>query len=156
MVEKEFIDSLTKFFDRNLSKLTQEISSYQDELTLWRIEGNISNTAGNLCLHLCGNLQHYIGHILGGSLYNRDRENEFAAKNISKERLLTEINTTRLVVIETLKKLDGGQLNSAYPIPVFDFSMTTLFFLVHLQGHLNYHLGQINYHRRMVGHHVID
>ena len=150
MVEKNFLDSLTSIFERDLGKLHQEISSYRDESSLWKVRGEISNSGGNLCLHICGNLQHYIGHILGGIEYSRNRENEFAARNIPRERLLGEVSASRAAVSGALQKLDGSELGREYPIHVFDHPMTTLYFLVHLQGHLNYHLGQINYHRRLM------
>ncbi len=41
-------------------------------------------------------------------------------------------------------------LEAEYPILVFDHKTSTEYLLVHLTGHLNYHLGQINYHRRLI------
>src|SRR5688572_28187822 len=105
-MEKLFTSSLVKLFERDLNKLASEIKSYTDESMIWRISGEIKNSGGNLCLHLCGNLQTYIGHELGKINYVRDRENEFAAKNISREKLLREIETTRLVVTSALNNLD--------------------------------------------------
>jgi hypothetical protein len=57
---------LATLLERDLQKLQQEIEAYQDEQTLWRIAPGISNSAGNLCLHLLGNLNTYIGAQLGG------------------------------------------------------------------------------------------
>jgi uncharacterized damage-inducible protein DinB len=150
MMEKIFVDSLVKIFERDLHKLEEEIKKYTNESTLWKIEGDIKNAAGNLCLHLCGNLQHYIGHILGHIAYQRNRDNEFSAKDISKDRLIAEIQKTRHSVTSTLKSLDTRSLSNEYPDKVFDHTMTTTYFLIHLASHLNYHLGQVNYHRRLL------
>lgn len=144
------IDTLKKLFNRDLEKLKTEISSYNDEKKLWKISGEIKNSAGNLCMHLCGNLQHFIGNILGNSGYVRNREAEFSTKDIPKEKLLDEINVTAKVVEKTISELKEDKFNEIYPVNVFGYEMTTEFFLVHLATHLNYHLGQINYHRRLV------
>src|SRR4051812_5419174 len=44
---------------RELRALRREIEAYPDELLLWRQSGGVTNSAGNLALHLCGNLQHF-------------------------------------------------------------------------------------------------
>jgi len=146
------IDTLKKLFNRDLEKLKTEISSYNDEKKLWKISGEIKNSAGNLCMHLCGNLQHFIGNIIGNSGYVRNREAEFSTKDIPKEKLLDEINVTAKVVEKTISELKEDKFNEIYPVNVFGYEMTTEFFLVHLATHLNYHLGQINYHRRLLDH----
>jgi uncharacterized damage-inducible protein DinB len=144
------INSLDKVIQRDLEKLQAEISSYPNEESIWLLKGDIKNTAGNLCLHLCGNLQHFIGKILGGSDYVRDRDREFAVKNVPTKNLLAEIENTKKAVALALTKLDPSVLEKDYPIQVFNEPMTTNYFLLHLAGHLNYHLGQINYHRRLL------
>jgi hypothetical protein len=150
MIEKHVIESLSKIFERDLNKLEEEIKSYPNEISLWEINGDIKNPAGNLCLHLCGNLQHYIGKVLGNSDYVRNRDFEFSARNIARKDIILEVQKTRHQVMSTLKSLNAGDLIKNYPERVFDYSMTILHFLVHLEAHLNYHLGQINYHRRLV------
>lgn len=137
-------------FERDLKKLEKEISEYPDEDTLWVTSGTIANAPGNLCLHLCGNLQHYIGAILGETGYVRDRPAEFAARGVKKQTLILEIQKTRESVLLTLGKLSDEELKTTYPEQVLGYPMTTLFFLTHLFGHFGYHLGQINYHRRLL------
>ena len=146
----DLLVSIAKIINRDLETLEKEIEAYPQENAIWLLQGEIKNTAGNLCLHLCGNLQHFIGAILGNTGYVRDREKEFSQKNISRRDLVNEIRKTRLSVDETLLKLDPRQLSLDYPIQVFGEPMTTHYFLVHLTGHLGYHLGQINYHRRIL------
>ena len=144
------LESLKEIFSRDLQKLESEIALYDDEALLWKTAGEIQNSAGNLCLHLCGNLQHFIGAVLGGNGYVRNRDAEFSMKNIPKDQLLREISVTRLAVSRGLDGLSEADLLKDYPLPVLGKTDTTVFFLVHLAAHLNYHLGQINYHRRLV------
>jgi uncharacterized damage-inducible protein DinB len=145
-----FKDELKEIFIRELNKLEEEISAYADESKLWIIKGEIKNSAGNLCLHLNGNLQYYIGAILGETGYVRNRDAEFADKNIPRSRLIELIYTSRKVINETLNQLTDENLMDKYPLQVLGKEMvTTRFFLIHIATHLTYHLGQINYHRRL-------
>jgi hypothetical protein len=143
-------ETLKTLFSRDLEKLKLEIASYNSEEKLWYTEGAITNSAGNLCLHLIGNLSHFIGAVMGKSGYVRDRPAEFASKDIPKAELIVKIEETILVVNNTLSNLVESELDTEYPIVVFDKPMTTAYFLVHLAMHLDYHLGQINYHRRLL------
>lgn len=143
-------DTLIEIYERDLGKLRTEIGQYSEEADLWKTTGEISNSAGNLTLHLFGNLNHFIGAVLGGSGYVRDRDAEFSASGVSREKLVEEIDKTRSVVTATLKNLTDEDFAKIYPIEVFGHPMTIEFFLVHLTTHLNYHLGQINYHRRLL------
>lgn len=144
------IETLRSLFDRDLNQLKAEIESYQNESQIWVIDKNISNSAGNLCLHLIGNINTYIGAEIGKTGYIRNRPLEFSSKNIPKTELITKINDTILVVNNALDRLTAADLESIYPQIVFEKEMTTGFFLVHLSTHLAYHLGQINYHRRLI------
>ncbi|WP_131538806.1 DUF1572 family protein [Pedobacter nototheniae] len=142
--------TLIWLFNRDLNKLKFEIESYKTESNLWVIDKGILNSAGNLCLHLIGNLNTYIGATLGQSGYVRNRELEFSLKNIPQQELVKKIEDTILVLNKTLEVLTENDLNAEYPLVVFEDKMTTEFFLVHLTTHLTYHLGQINYHRRLL------
>jgi uncharacterized damage-inducible protein DinB len=149
-MESLLIGSVKELLLRDLTKLKQEISSYKTEETIWKLNGEIKNPAGNLCLHLCGNLQHYIGAVLGQSGYVRNRDAEFNTRALPKETLIKEIDNTFSIVLKTLTNLSPAGLDQQYPEDVFGKPMTTGHFLIHLAGHLNYHLGQINYHRRLL------
>ena len=141
---------LIQLFKRDLEKLKSEISFFKDEENLWKISGDIKNSAGNLCLHLCGNLQHFIGAVLGNSGYIRNREAEFSRKNVTAKEMLNEIEITSTIVEKALNEFPEERLSETFPINVFGYEMTTEYFLLHLTTHLNYHLGQINYHRRLL------
>jgi hypothetical protein len=143
-------DVLTQIYERDLDKLRTEIESYEHEADLWKTDGGISNSAGNLALHLTGNLKHFFGAVLGGTGYVRDRDAEFADEGVSREKIISDIEDVRTVVHSTLAKLNEKDFAATYPIEVFGHPMTTEYFLTHLTTHFNYHLGQINYHRRML------
>ena len=144
------IATLKILFNRDLERLKAEISQYKYEANIWIIKADIKNSAGNLCLHLVGNLNTYIGKELGKTDYLRNRELEFSAKNIPRKELIEKIENTISVINQTLDNLDEAVLATQFPVLVFDKSTTTGFFLVHLSTHLSYHLGQINYHRRLL------
>ena len=141
--------TLIKIFKRDLNKLKKEIELYRDEHNLWLVDKEITNSAGNLCLHLIGNLNAFIGADIGNTGYIRKRDLEFSLKDVPRDLLLTQINDTILVVENALKTLNVTDLDDLYPIEVFNEPMTTEYFLTHLVHHLSYHLGQINYHRRL-------
>lgn len=142
--------TLVELYERDLSKLKEEIRLYADEADLWKTGGAITNSAGNLTMHLTGNLRHFFGAVLGETGYLRDRDNEFSDKGVSRADLLAEIDQTAADVKATLEKLTDEDLEKIYPIEVFGHPMTTGYFLTHLTTHFNYHLGQINYHRRLL------
>lgn len=144
------VDSLKKLFDRDLDKLKNELSNYKEEKSLWIVKKNISNSAGNLALHIIGNLNHFIGGVLGENGYVRDREAEFSKKDVPVSDLLQNIDEVKTTIYNTLEGISEEELSENFPINVFGYEMTTLFFLMHLHSHLTYHIGQINYHRRLI------
>lgn len=142
--------TLTALFTRDLHKLKTEIAAYSNEASLWQVPDGIANSAGNLCLHLIGNLNGFIGAEIGKSGYVRQRDLEFSLKGVPRQEMLDKIDATISIVAQVLDQLTDDQLNSEYPKMVFQEKMTTEYFLVHLATHLTYHLGQVNYHRRLL------
>jgi uncharacterized damage-inducible protein DinB len=141
---------LITLFEKELDKLKEELAAYEQDDQVWKTAEGISNSGGNLCLHLTGNLQHYIGATLAETGYIRNREAEFKLKNIPRHKLLEEVDNARQVVTDTLEQLSKKELETEYPIQVTDEPMSTQAFLIYLLKHLSYHIGQINYHRRLV------
>ena len=142
--------SLPEFHERDLLKLKEEINLYKSESDLWVVKNEISNSAGNLCLHLIGNLNHFIGATLGNTGYIRTRELEFSSKNIPRTQLIAGIDKTIDVVKNTLGKLAEEDYKKDFPLLKHDKVVSTEHMLLHLLTHLSYHLGQINYHRRLL------
>jgi hypothetical protein len=140
--------------ERELKKLMEEIKQYKSGEALWKIAGEIKNPGGNLCLHVCGNLQHFIGTVLGNTGYVRNRDMEFTAKNIPASTLISEIEQTIKVVTTTLSKIKDDEIEkeyTAFPAHLFGLERISLgYFLFHLLSHLDYHIGQVNYHRRLI------
>lgn len=144
-----FKESLKQIWERDLNKLKDEIAAYESDDALWTIRGEIKNSGGNLALHLVGNMNHFIGAILGETGYVRHRDNEFADKGITKADLIARIEETIGVVGSSLDKLSDGDFDKDFPVPKHEETRKMDFMLLHLFGHFNYHLGQINYHRRL-------
>jgi len=142
-------ETLTQLFARDFETLESEIFAYSTEENLWIKEPGINNSAGNLGLHLAGNLAHFLGAILNNSGYIRDREFEFNGK-VDRDELINRIRDSRKTVRETLDNLTPEDFSKTYPLQPFGFEMSTEYFLIHLYSHFSYHLGQINYHRRLL------
>lgn len=145
-----FITDLVNLYDRDIQKLHAEVSAYATESALWQAVPGIANPGGNLCLHLIGNLNTYIGQEIGGIAYVRNRPLEFSLKDVPRKELMEQVNHTRSVVTNALTQMDATLWDQEYPQRVFEEPMTYGWFLLHLSTHLSYHLGQLNYHRRMV------
>ncbi len=142
---------LNRLFQRDLERLGVELSAYTDESKLWVIDKEIANSAGNLAIHLFGNLRTFIGNDLGNIPYKRDRDREFAAKGVSRAALLEELEEVKSIISSSLLGLDSSRLSEKSVHAFFGYEMSIGYFLVHLYGHFNYHLGQVNYHRRLLG-----
>jgi len=140
--------SLVQLYQRDLNTLKHELLAYPDEALMWKIIPGTKNSGGNLGMHLVGNLKQFIGAILGETGYIRNRPAEFEDKNVQRDQILKEIDETIEVIQTTLPKLTLSEMEKNYPVKVSGHEMTTEYFLFHLLGHLNYHLGQVNYHRR--------
>jgi len=145
-------NELIRFFENDLDKVIAELNLYSKEENIWIIEKNISNSAGNLSLHLIGNLHTFIGKEIGLTNYIRKRELEFSQKDVSRDILINSIHETKVMIRKSLRSISDEDLKKDYPIMKFINAETTEYLLVHLLKHLNYHLGQINYHRRLIDH----
>ena len=141
--------SLLSLFTRDLNRLKDELNAYKSEQAIWMVGPGISNSAGNLSLHLIGNLNHFIGADLGGTGYVRQRDMEFSQKDIARAVLIANIDKTIAILTEVLGRLSNTDLDAEREF-MKDKKDSTGYFLIHLVAHLSYHLGQINYHRRLL------
>ena len=142
--------ALISLFERDIEQLKKEILAYDEDDTLWATDGDIKNSAGNLALHICGNLQHFVGRMIGNSDYERQRDKEFSDKNVPTAELIALIDTSKKVVTDTITKLSSEDMKQDDPKEYYKRDMNVEHFLMHLYGHLCYHMGQINYHRRLL------
>lgn len=142
--------ALVEIFERDIRKVMSEIALYENEADLWTLKGEISNSAGTLCLHLVGNLNHFIGATLGNTGYVRTREVEFSARNVPRAEIMENLEKAISVVVNALNGLSEADFNANFPSEKHGKVVSMSYMLLHLLTHLNYHLGQINYHRRLI------
>ncbi len=136
-------------FSRDIQQLKEELNLFKDEANMWKALPGVTNTAGNLSLHLIGNLNHFIGATLGNTGYVRVRELEFSSTGIARETLLADIDKTLEMVNKVLGSITEAQLAADFPFEIFGKNSTE-YYLFHFFGHISYHLGQINYLRRIL------
>jgi hypothetical protein len=141
---------LAFLFTRDLNRLRKQIDSFASDDALWQTLPGVINPAGNLALHLEGNLREFVGRQLGKLPYSRTRDLEFSLKRLSREDVSSRLEELSQTIPSIIENLSAEQLEMEYPEEVLDSAMTTHHFLVHLYGHLNWHLGQIDYLRRML------
>ena len=146
------IEGLREDYLRHIDRLRAEIEAFMNEDAIWKRAPGITNPAGNLCLHLAGNLEHFIGAQLGGSDYVRDRPAEFATPRVSRSELLRRVESAREQVDRTFVGLAESDLTREVPTAIADETQPLGRWLPWILCHLNYHLGQINYCRRLLDH----
>ena len=137
-------------YEKYLNQVIAEIQQFPNTDLLWQTEPGVLNSGGNLALHLAGNLQTFIGAVLGNTGYVRNRDAEFATKGLSPQEVCSILETAKTEVLASLEKITDAHLQTAYPIDKFGAEKTTGYVLLYLLGHLNYHMGQINYIRRIL------
>ena len=137
-------------FENHINQLKAEIEAFPNDASLWMVPKGVTNSPGNLALHLAGNLQHFVGALLGNTGYVRERDLEFAMKGQSKEFILAQIEKAHQVVKTTLSSMTEEQENAIFPSDFKGKMVKVNVALSHLLAHLAYHNGQINYLRRML------
>lgn len=143
-------NELASLFRRDLARLSKQIEAFPNNDALWQTVPGVLNAAGNLSLHIEGNLREYVGRQLGNLPYRRNRELEFSAKGLSKDELVVRLADLRESIPTVIAELSEQQMEKEYPEVVLQAAMTTREFLIHLYGHLNWHLGQVDYLRRIL------
>jgi hypothetical protein len=143
-------EGLAALFSRDLTRLIQELQAFPSDETLWERAPGVKNSAGNLVLHLEGNLREYVGRQLGRVDYSRARDREFTLTGVSRDDLVQRMEQVRVLVVKVVSQLSDRELAASYPERVLETTLSAHDFLVHLHGHLNFHLGQIDYLRRIL------
>jgi uncharacterized damage-inducible protein DinB len=141
---------LAALFRRDLSRLIQELEAFDHEDDLWKKAESVTNSAGNLALHLEGNLREYVGRQLGNVSYQRQRDQEFSGSGVSRADFARRLGEVRDIVVRTISELSDERLSDRFPERVSGIDWSTQQFLFHLLAHFNYHLGQIDYLRRFL------
>lgn len=143
-------NTIRTILTRELYAFRRGVEAYPDDASLWRAVPGIANAGGTLVLHVSGNLRHFIGAVLGGSGYVRDRAAEFSRRGVRRAELLEEIDAAIAAVGRGMDATPDDALGARYPEQVAGRDVLTRDYLVHLAAHLAYHLGQFDYHRRIV------
>ena len=144
------IETLRFLFHRELAAVRRSIEAYPDEKSLWVERAGLPNTGGNLALHLAGNLQHFLGTTLGKTGYVRDRDSEFALRNVPRPEVLAKLDAADRAIDAAFDRITADSFGQTFPEQVGGRTIVTQDFVAHLLSHLAYHLGQIDYHRRVV------
>ena len=142
--------TLTNFYERDIRRLIEEINLFNDEGNLWKTEGTIKNSSGNLVLHIVGGTNYLIGTMLAKTGYIRNRDQEFIIKDVPRNELVAQLEELMLMINKTLSTFDDERMEAEYPIMFDDMKVPNSYVLIRLAIHLNYHLGQVNYLRRVL------
>lgn len=141
---------IADFYEKDLDKWIEEIRAFNSEEDIWKTKEGINNSAGNLTLHIAGNLNHFIGTIMANSGYVRKRDEEFSVKNIPREKLINDLTALKEMTGNTIRNLSADHLEKEFPQKINEYTFTYSSMLTFLLKHLNYHLGQVNYLRRLM------
>jgi uncharacterized damage-inducible protein DinB len=146
--ETEFIEASRVFLREDyLPKLLHCMEGLSEEDLWWR-PNEVSNSIGNLVLHLCGNIRQWIVSSIGGIEFKRDRDGEFAARGpIPRAELIEALREAVAEVDAVLAQLDSRRLLDRLMIQKYDVS--TMQAVYHVVEHFGYHLGQILYIYKM-------
>jgi len=142
------IDDIRRLLVRELAAFAREVELFPDDETLWKTLPGVTNSAGNLALHACGNLRHFVGAVLGGTGYVRDRPAEFATRKGRREDVARRLRETADLVASVLAAVPPAVLDTPFPEAHDGTRLPCRLFLMHVAVHLAFHLGQAGYLRR--------
>jgi hypothetical protein len=145
---KPVTDVVAAVLARDLETFAREVELMPDDQSLWATLPGVTNSCGNLAAHCAGNLQHFVGAILGSTGFVRDRPAEFGQRSGSRVELAAELRKTRDVMRDVLPGMTDDVLDQEYPEAVGGARLSTRAMLLHLATHLGFHLGQADYLRR--------
>ena len=141
---------LSDFYTRDLRKFIDEVNLFKQEDNLWRTDGTIKNSSGNLALHIIGGTNYLIGTQLANTGYVRNRDQEFIIKGVPRKELVTQLEALIPMIQLTLQAHSDAQLDEEYPLMFDGAKRSKSYIFIQLLAHLNYHLGQVNYLRRVL------
>lgn len=118
--------------------------SAMDEGQVWWRPNESSNSAGNLVLHLAGNVRQWVVSGIGGQRDVRQRNAEFAAREgMNVAGLLEHLEGTLAEVDGVLASLSPAGLGE--PRQIQGRSTTVFAAIYHVVEHFSTHTGQIVY-----------
>ncbi len=137
----EFIKSAIYRIDINTQMIKMSIEKITEN-DLWKKPNGVSNSIGNLLLHLGGNIKQYIIASLGNEKDLRERDKEFSTKNEKNKEALSKelyqiLNNAKLVI----NNVSSQNLLKTYKVQ--GFTLSGIGIIMHVVEHLSYHTGQI-------------
>jgi len=144
------IADIRRLLLRELATFRREVELFPDDESLWRTAPGVTNSAGNLALHIAGNLRHFVGAVLGNTGYVRDRDAEFGTREGTRAMVVVALTAAEADVTNAFAKLDDAALAQPFPMPPKGVEVTSQRWLMHLASHAAFHLGQAGYLRRIV------
>lgn len=143
-------NDFTIFISRGIEAIITELQQYKNEEDVWKVSGEIKNSGGNLALHINGSISHFVGAVMAGNGYIRNRDAEFTDRNIPREKIIAALNSTKAMCTEFIHRQSPEFFTAIFPLTTFGDNRSNHYVLMQMVTHLQYHLGQINYHRRLM------
>ena len=100
---------------REVEAFQREITLFPDDETVWKTAEGVTNSAGNLARHIAGGLQHFVGGVLGGSGYVRNREAEFGQRSGTRAELVAELGRALTAVRDVLPMWPTRSARVSFP-----------------------------------------
>jgi DinB superfamily len=141
---------LERFLLRELEGFKRELTMFPDDDTVWKTVPGVTNSAANLALHVAGNLQHFVGAVLGGTSYVRNRELEFDRRSGTRREIVAELDAAAAAVRAVIPTLTAERMDQPFPELLNGLRIRTGLFLHHLSVHAGFHLAQAGYLRRVI------
>jgi uncharacterized damage-inducible protein DinB len=140
-INEIFVD----FSVRKLEQMNGRIRECVDQLSeeqIWQRGTETENAAGNLLLHLSGNVRQWIVSGVGGKPDVRVRDREFSARgDIAKSDLLERLGGVVDDALAVMKKLTAERLSQT--VTIQGYQMTVMEAVYHVVEHFALHTGQI-------------
>ncbi len=140
---------IAQLLTRELEGFKREIQFFPDDESVWRTVPGVTNSAGNLALHVAGGIEYLVGSVLGGTGYIRNREAEFGRRSGTRSELVEALDHAIVIAGDVLSRLSQDRFEGEFPEPVLGMKLRTGLFLLHLCAHAAFHLGQAGYLRRV-------
>ncbi len=140
-IAQEFIEESIFRIEKNTTKIIKCLGCLSEE-QIWMRPNEVSNSIGNLLLHICGNTRQYLISALGDQPDIRERDAEFSAKGgYDKEELQHKLSVTVEQAINSIRVIDEDRLMKIHSVQGFEFSGIAI--IVHVTEHYSHHTGQI-------------
>ncbi|MBC7895897.1 MAG: DUF1572 family protein [Cytophagaceae bacterium] len=131
------------------AKIRAALKAMPDEAVWWRPHDE-ANSAGNLVMHLTGNVRQWIVSGVGGAPDIRRREVEFATRGgVTADALIDLLERTLTEVDTTLARVTPAQLLE--PRSIQGRETTVFAAIFHVVEHFSTHTGQIVWIAKMCG-----